>query len=95
MVPAVLILVAIIFSILPLNVLSFLFMIAGLLLFGVSTVALVFLIHDLKNDDKGLDVFYGLVITNVSMAIIYVLVGMSAMENIIEQFRYSPFGTFF
>ncbi|WP_079478065.1 zinc-ribbon domain-containing protein [Halobacillus salinus] len=93
--PVTLMLASVVFSILSLSTLGTLVFAASLILFGASSMTLVFLVHASKEDRRGLDVFYGLVITNVSMAIIYVLIGMSVMENIIEQINYGPLGMFF
>lgn len=94
-VPAAMMLLAVAFSVLTLNTLSTLLFAGGIVLYGASSFVIVFLINAEKKDNQGIDVFYGLVITNVIMVILYVIIGMSVMENIIEQFNYGPLGSFF
>lgn len=82
------------FGLLSLNTFSTFLFFIGLSLFGISTVVLLFSLNAEKSSKEGLDVFYGLFISNLTMAVIYFLVWMSIFERIVDEVRNVPFGIF-
>ncbi|ARI76439.1 hypothetical protein HM131_06135 [Halobacillus mangrovi] len=82
------------FGLLSLNTFSTFLFFIGLSLFGISTVVLLFTLNAEKSTNEGLDVFYGLFISNLTMAVIYFLVWMSIFERIVDEVRNVPFGMF-
>ncbi|MGI8315975.1 zinc-ribbon domain-containing protein [Halobacillus mangrovi] len=82
------------FGLISLNTFSTFLFFIGLSLFGISTVVLLFSLNAEKSSKEGLDVFYGLFISNLTMAVIYFLVWMSIFERIVDEVRNVPFGMF-
>ncbi|SDK13879.1 zinc ribbon domain-containing protein [Sediminibacillus albus] len=82
-IPAAVLLVATVFSLLSINVFSFILFGIGVALFAVASFALTFSLKE--HSQGGLDVFYGLIVVNVAMTIILLIIGDSIMGNIIEQ----------
>ncbi|WP_377887528.1 zinc-ribbon domain-containing protein [Alkalihalobacillus sp. R86527] len=90
-IPASLLLVAVLFAFISASFLSALFFFLGLGLFTVSSTSLLFSLKEKASG--GLDVYYGLIITNVVMFIFFAVVLMTVMENIIDQMgSMVPFG---
>ncbi|MCT2536637.1 zinc ribbon domain-containing protein [Aquibacillus koreensis] len=88
--PASLLVVAILFSLMSANVFSMILFGAAIGLFFVSSVALVFSVKE--ENTGGLDVFYGLIITNIAIYIIFLVIGDSIAGNIINQLENMPYG---
>ena len=82
-IPAAFLLLAVLFAIISASVLSAFFFFVGLGLFTVSSTSLLFSLKEKATG--GLDVYYGLIITNVVMFIFFAVVLMSVMENIMDQ----------
>ena len=82
-IPAAFLLLAVLFAMMSASVLSAFFFFVGLGLFTVSSTSLLFSLKEKATG--GLDVYYGLIITNVVMFIFFAVVLMSVMENIMDQ----------
>ncbi|WP_186579947.1 zinc ribbon domain-containing protein [Aquibacillus kalidii] len=80
--PVALLLLAVLFSILSVPVFSFILFGTGIGLFFVSCIAIIF---SVKENGEGLDVFYGLILANIAMSIIFMIIGDSIVGNLINQ----------
>ncbi|MCA0987025.1 zinc ribbon domain-containing protein [Guptibacillus algicola] len=90
-IPATLLFLAVLFAFISANFLSALFFFIGLGLFTVSSTSLLFSLKE--KSSGGLDVYYGLIITNVVMFIFFVIVVMTVLDRIINEMgSMLPFG---
>lgn len=91
--PATLLLVAIIFSFMSVTIFSFFLFGAAISLFFVSCIAVIFSVKE--EGTGGLDVFYGLLVANIAMGIIFMIIGESIVGNLINQLEnIAPYGLF-
>ncbi|WP_156112548.1 zinc ribbon domain-containing protein [Halobacillus sp. BBL2006] len=93
-IPVSLLLLSNLLAILSMNAVSTFLFIVGIGLFMVSNFALLFAINAEKKTNQGIDVYYGLIISNVVMAIFFAIVGMTVVERIMDQLSNSPLGFF-
>jgi hypothetical protein len=82
-VPTALLVVAVLFSIISVYFFGFLFFILALFAFFVASISTL---HSVKEDSEGgLDVFYGIIATNIIMVIILLIIGDSIIGNLMNQ----------
>ncbi|MCA0172116.1 hypothetical protein LCD38_09445 [Bacillus sp. RAR_GA_16] len=82
-IPTAAFVIAVLFAVLSANVISLLFFFIGTSLFTVSSTSLVFSLK--QKSTGGLDVYYGLIITTVLMAIFYAIVIAVVVEKFADQ----------
>ncbi|MGR9048718.1 DUF6574 domain-containing protein [Halobacillus faecis] len=87
-------LIANLFALLSLSAVATFFFFISLALFTAASFSLLFTLNAEKTSDSGLDVFYGLVITNIVMVIFYFIVGVSIFNQIIRDLQSGPLGFF-
>ncbi|SES90296.1 zinc-ribbon domain-containing protein [Oceanobacillus limi] len=90
--PTSLLLVSLLFLILSINVFSAILLFVALGLVSISSIATIFSIKTFARDDKGIDVVYGIIITNIAIGIILLIIGDSIVGNLIDQIQSSLIG---
>ncbi|WP_281658656.1 zinc-ribbon domain-containing protein [Halobacillus sp. Cin3] len=72
------------FMLLSMNTVGAFFFFVSIALYVTASTALLFSIHS-GGEAKGLDVFYGVVMTNVAMAVFFLIVMMSMIDRMIGE----------
>lgn len=88
--PAAVLVGAILFSWISATVFSFILFGISLGLFLISSLSVVFSIRD--EQAKGMDVYYGLIIANVVMFIIFLVIGDSVVGSLMDQLEEAFWG---
>ncbi|WP_026771835.1 zinc ribbon domain-containing protein [Sediminibacillus sp. JSM 1682029] len=89
--PAAVLLVAVIFSLISATAFSLFLFGVSLVLFLASSLAVIF---SVKEDavEGGIDVYYGLIIANIAMVIIFAIIGDSIVGNLMNELENSFYG---
>ncbi|MCA0985149.1 zinc ribbon domain-containing protein [Halobacillus yeomjeoni] len=83
--PVVFLAAACLFSILSMDTLSAFVFFVGIVLGSVASSLLLFSVHSGKTTEGGLDLFYGILVLNVLLSIIFFVAGVNFIEGIVEQ----------
>ncbi|WP_053218246.1 zinc ribbon domain-containing protein [Virgibacillus senegalensis] len=89
--PAAVLLVAVIFSLISATAFSMFLFGVALLLFVASSLAVIFSVKE-DNVSGGIDVYYGLIIANIALVIIFAIIGDSIVGNLIDDLENSFYG---
>ncbi|QHS23038.1 zinc-ribbon domain-containing protein [Virgibacillus sp. MSP4-1] len=84
-VPTFVLVVAIFFLILSINIFSSILFFLSLAFVSISMIATLFSIKSQQTVETGLDVVYGIILTNIAIVIIMMIIGDSIIGNLMEQ----------
>ncbi|SET81057.1 zinc-ribbon domain-containing protein [Salinibacillus kushneri] len=89
-VPTALLLLSLLFLLLSINMFSTIILFLSLALFSISMTATLFTVKSYQYEEGGLDVVYGILLTNIAVVIIMMIIGDSIIGNLMEQLNGGP-----